>query len=344
MSRPVGTAEELERRRRRGVELFEQGERPVNIARFLGVDRSSLYRWRKTAAHGPEALAARPQPHRPPSLSMAQLGQLETLLAQGAAAHGWPNQLWTTARVAQLIERHFKIRYHHDHVGRFLRQRLGWSVQKPMRRARERDEAAILRWQSQEFPRIAGAAQARDAHLVFLDESGFMLTPTVRRTWAPRGQTPIVDAWDRRDRISAISSITVSPKNRRLNLYFDLLPDNTNVHGEEIVEYLRRLKAQVGGALTILWDGSRVHDRSKAVQAFLAEHPEITTESLPAYAPELNPDELVWAWTKYGRLGNLAAQNTDWLRDYIINELTYVRQHPELLSSFIEKSNLPLRL
>jgi transposase len=344
MSRPLGTAEELERRRRRGVELFQQGERPVDIARFLGVDRSSVYRWRQAAAQGPQALAAQPQPHRPPSLSTAQLCRLETLLAQGAAAHGWPNQLWTTARVTQLIERHFKLRYHHDHVGRFLRQRLGWSVQKPIRRARERNEAAILDWQSQEFPRIARAAQARHAHLVFLDESGFMLTPTVRRTWAPRGQTPIVDAWDRRDRISAISSITVSPKHRTLNLYFDLLPDNANVHGEDVVEYLRRLKAQVGGPLTILWDGSRVHDRSKAVQAFLAEHPEIQTERLPAYAPELNPDELVWAWTKYGRLGNLAAQNTDWLRDYISNELTYVREHPELLASFIEKSNLPLRL
>jgi transposase len=316
----------------------------VDIARFLGVARSSVYRWRQAAAQGPEALAAQPQPHRPPALSMPQLQRLETLLAQGAAVHGWPNQLWTTARVAQLIERHFKIRYHHDHVGRFLRQRLGWSVQKPMRRARERNEAAILDWQSQEFPRIARETQKRQAHLVFLDESGFMLTPTVRRTWAPRGQTPIVKAWDRRDRISAISSITVSPKNRSLNLYFDLLEDNTNVHGEDVVEYLRRLKAQLGGPLTVLWDGGRVHDRSKAVQAFLAKHPDIHTERLPAYAPELNPDELVWAWTKYGRLGNLAAQNTDWLRDYIINELTYVREHPELLASFIEKTALPLRL
>lgn len=316
----------------------------MDIARFLGVNRSSIYRWRQAAARGPQALAARPQPHRPPSLADTQLRRLEQLLIQGAAAHGWPNELWTTTRIAQLIERHFKIHYHHDHVGRFLRRRLGWSVQKPMRRARERDEAAILDWQSREFPRIARDAQARGAHLVFLDESGFMLTPTVRRTWAPRGRTPILNAWDRRDRISAISSITVSPKNRSLNLYFDLLSDNTNVHGEDVVEYLRRLKAQVGGPLTILWDGSRVHDRSKAVQAFLAKHPEIRTERLPAYAPEINPDELVWAWTKYGRLGNLAAQNTDWLRDYIITELSYVREHPELLASFIEKTDLPLRL
>jgi transposase len=345
MSRPIGTATELERRRRRAVELLNEGQRTVDVALFLGVNRSSVYRWRKAVAvHGPVGLDAQPHPHRPPQLTDRQLRRLEELLAQGAAAHGWPNQLWTTARVAAVIRKHFRIGFHHDHVGRFLRQRLGWSVQKPMRRARERNESAILDWQSQEFPRIAREAQAGGAHLVFLDESGFMLTPTVRRTWAPRGRTPILDAWDRRDRISAISSITVSPKNRSLNLYFDLLADNTNVHGEDVVEYLRRLKSQLGGPMTILWDGGRVHDRAKVVRAFLAEHPEIKTERIPAYAPELNPDELVWAWTKYSRLGNLAAQNADWLRDYLITEFTYVREHPELLASFIEKTNLPLRL
>jgi len=246
--------------------------------------------------------------------------------------------------VGEVIYRHFGIRYHHDHVGRFLRRRLHWTPQKPERRARERDTEAILQWQSEVFPRIARDAQKRDAHLVFLDESGFMLTPSVRRTWAPQGQTPILDAWDRRDRISAISSITVSPQRRRLNLHFQLLPDNTNVHAEDVVAYLRHLKEQVGKPLTVLWDGSRIHDKSLLVRAFLAEHPEIRTERLPAYAPDLNPDELVWAWTKYGRLGNLAASHCDWLRDYLWTEMEYMKRHPELLASFIEGTGLPLKL
>jgi transposase len=344
MSRPTGTPAELERRRQRAVDLVRQGERPTVVARMWGVDRASLFRWRQQANQGPAALAARPHPHRPPRLSTAQLRELEAALAEGADAHGWPNQLWTTARVADVIYRRFRVRYHHDHVGRFLRQRLGWTPQKPRRVARERNENEIRRWQAEEFPRIAAAAQQRDAHLVFLDESGFMLNPSLHRTWAPRGETPVLEAWDRRDRISAISSISVSPKTRRLNLHFDLMPDNTNVHGEDVVEYLRRLKAQVGGPLTILWDRGNVHDKSALVQAYLAKHPEIVTERLPAYAPEMNPDELVWAWTKYGRLGNLAAANTEWLRDYITNELEYVRRHPNLLASFIEHTNLPLQL
>jgi transposase len=326
------------------VDLLQQGEVPTVVARFLGVNRSSVYRWQCAAAQGPQALQARPHPHRPPQLSDSQLRTLEQLLAQGPKAHGWLNELWTSARVVQVIARQFGVTFHHDHVGRFLRQRLGWTPQKPRRRARERHEAAILDWQAEQFPRVARAAQQRGAHLVFLDESGFMLTPSVRRTWAPVGQTPVLDVWDRRDRISAISSISISPKNRRLNVHFDLLPDNTNVHAADVVAYLRRLKAQLGGPLTVVWDGSNLHDRSKLVQAFLAEHPEIHTEKLPAYAPEMNPDELVWAWTKYGRLANLAADNCDWLRDYLFTEFEYMKRHPKLLRSFIEKTGLPLRL
>lgn len=344
MSRPVGTPKELERRRRRAVELLHGGTRPTVVAHVVGVHRSSIYRWKQAAKQSPQALAAQPHPHRPPALTTEQLGRLEDLLAQGPAAHGWPNQLWTTARVAQLIERHFRIRYHHDHVGRFLRQRLKWSVQKPMRRARERNEEAIRDWQVHQFPRIAREAQDRNAHLVFLDESGFQLTPSVRRTWAPRGRTPILYAWDRRDRISAISSITVSPKNRSLNLYFDLLPDNKNVHAENVVAYLGKLKKHLGSRMTVLWDGARIHDHSKLVRKYLALHPDIVTERLPAYAPEINPDELVWAWTKYSRLSNLAANNTAMLRDYLCTEFEFVRRHPELLESFIEHTNLPLRL
>src|SRR5262249_249103 len=146
------TPEELERRRRRAVELLRQGQRTTVVARFFGVARSSVYRWERAAASGPHGLDAEPHPHRPPQLTDDQLRRLESLLAQGATAHGWPNQLWTTARVAQLIARHFHITSHHDHVGRFLRQRLGWTPQKPRRRARERDEAAILDWQARHFP------------------------------------------------------------------------------------------------------------------------------------------------------------------------------------------------
>jgi len=339
MSRPFGTAVELERRRLRAVQAVCEGESPEAVARILDVNRSSVYRWLKSAEQ-PDGLAAKLHPGRPPLLSPEQLRRLEELLLLGAKAHGWHNQLWTCARIVEVIGRHFHVALHHDHVGRMLRERLNWTPHKPARRARERNDATIEDWKRVQFPRIAAAARDRDAHLVFLDESGYMLTPTVRRGWAPRGREWVLDSWDRRDRISAISCITVSPKASRLNLYFRLLPHNA--HAEDVVDFLREVKQTLRRPFTVLWDRSKIHYKSHAARAFLAEHPEIVAEDLPAYAPEINPDELVWNWTKYGRLANLAADNTDQLAEHVIDELLYLKRHPSLLASFVEKTELPL--
>jgi transposase len=344
MSRPIGTSVELERRRRQAVEAVAAGERPSVVARVLGVNRNSLYRWRQQARRGADALAAKPHPGPSHRLSDDQLRALEGLLVQGAKAHGWPNELWTAARVAKLIECHFGQSFHADHVRRFLRARLGWTSQKPRRKARERDDEEVQRWLAQEFPRILRETRRRGAYLMFLDESGFQLTPCVRRTLAKRGRTPVLEAWDRRDRISAISSMSVSPKRRRLGLQFELLPDKDTVKAAEVVAYLRKLRAELGPLLTVVWDGNGIHDRSRLVKAFLAEHPGIVTEKFPAYTPELNPDEGVWGWTKYGRLANLAAWSTDHLRDCLIDELVTLKGNPELLGSFLAETKLPLKL
>jgi transposase len=301
-----------------------------------------MYRWLAAARQPEDGLAAKPHSGPAPRLSFEQLRTLDQLLLHGAQAHGWPNRLWTCARVGEVIRRQFGVSLHHDHVGRLLHARLGWSPQKPRRRARERDEVAISHWKSHRFREVVSDAREHGRHLVFLDESGYMLTPTVRRTWAPRGSKPVLDCWDRRDRVSAISGLTVSPHAGRLNLFFDLLPDNKNAKADDVVDFLRQLKRRLGGGFTVFWDGHNIHSRSKLVKAFLAEHPEIVAETLPPYSPELNPDELVWGWTKYGRLPNLAAENTDWLRDHIIEEFSHLQDHPELLASFIENTTLPL--
>ena len=338
MSRPYGSASSLEQRRRQAVFAVQKGDHIKDVARIMGVNPRSIYRWLNLAQQS-DGLAAKPHPAPATRLSDTQQQQLEQLLRQGAHAHGWPNQLWTTQRIAVLIQRHFGVTLHHDHIGRFLRQRLKWSPQKPRRRARERDEEAIAQWKRERFPDIVEAAAARHAHLVFLDESGFMLTPTVRRTWAPQGETPLLSCWDRRDRLSAISCITLSPQRARLNFYFNLLPDNANAKADDIVAFLRQLKRELG-AFTVIWDGSNLHSRSQRVQAYLGKHPEIVAETLPAYAPEANPDEGVWGWTKYGRLANLAAANTTVLRQRVQQEFAVLKNNRHLLHSFIQGADL----
>jgi transposase len=337
--RTPGTAAEREHLRKRAVAAVREGQSPTTVAKVLGVHRVSLHRWLRMA-RTPGGLDAKPV-RRPPALSDDQLHQLEGLLRQGASRHGWPNDLWTAARVTEVIRRHFGITHHPEHVRRLLKHRLGWTSQKPQTKAKERDEDAIRRWKETAFPRIAQAAQARDAHLVFLDESCFQLTPTVRRTLAPRGRTPILPCWDRRDKISAISAITLSPRWYLPGLYFQLLPDKENFHGEEVVAFLKELKRHLP-RFTVIWDRGNIHKKSGVVREYLAGQSSIVTEDFPGYAPELNPDELVWCWTKYGRLSNYAAPDLVGLRERVRQELEYLKKHPYRLLAFIDHTGLPL--
>jgi len=152
--RPIGNGKQLERRRQRAIALLEEGRAPVEVARLVGVDRRSVRRWSATyRRHGAGGLAARPVPGRPWKLSARQRKQLEIMLLRGAAASGFESDLWTCPRVAQVIRRRFGIGYHVDHIGRLLRS-LGWTPQRPTRRALERDEEGIQRWIKRDWPQL----------------------------------------------------------------------------------------------------------------------------------------------------------------------------------------------
>jgi transposase len=152
--RPSGTPAELERRRLRDIALLREGLLPVEVARRIGVDRRSVRRWRAGYdREGKAGVLAKPAAGRPPKLAPSQKRRLERALLRGALAHGFPTDLWTCPRVAELIERRYRVHYHVDHIGRLLRS-LGWSPQKPERRARERDEDAIRRWVKVEWPQV----------------------------------------------------------------------------------------------------------------------------------------------------------------------------------------------
>lgn len=152
--RPDGSPKELERRRFRALALLQQGFSPVEVARRLGVDRRSVRRWKARARRGgAQALRAQPAAGRPFKLSPGQRRQLTRGLLRGAQAAGFATDLWTCPRVAQWIEHRFRIRYHPDHVSRLLHG-LGFSPQKPVRRAVERDEPAIARWVQQQWPAL----------------------------------------------------------------------------------------------------------------------------------------------------------------------------------------------
>src|SRR3954452_21391307 len=343
MSRPVGTAAELERRRRRAIELYEQGEPAPLIGRILGLNANSVYRWHRQAQQ-PAGLDARPPPGPRPGLSDDELQRLEGLLLEGAEVYGWPNRLWTAQRVAKLIRRHFGIDYHPEHVRKILKTRLRWTSQKPQVRAKEQNDKEVERWLDDDFRRITREAWRRDATLVFLDEAGFMLTPTVRRTLAPRGKTPLLPAWQRHDRLNAISCVTLGVKQGQPDLYFELMPEGLNVTAEDIVAFLNDLRRELPGPLTVIWDRHNIHSRSRLVQEWLAQQQGVVLEDLPGYAPALNPDEMVWAWLKYGRLANLTPEDVRELRDHLLTELEWAGFDSELLAGFFNHAQLGVQL
>jgi transposase len=152
--RPRGTAKQLEQRRRRAIQLLQQGKSPSEVARAVNSSTSSVWRWRQAyRAEGWAGLQARPIPGRPSRLSDSQKEELLRILEHGPVEAGYTTDLWTLSRVADVIRREFGVQYAPSHVWAIL-VKLGWSCQKPRRQARERDEQAIERWRREDWPRI----------------------------------------------------------------------------------------------------------------------------------------------------------------------------------------------
>lgn len=163
--RPHGSPEQLEKRRRRAMELLRKGMSLSAVAARVGCSPSSVVLWRDTyRRRGDPGLRARPAPGRPPKLEASERRSLTRLLLRGASSCGFPTDLWTTRRVAQVIQERFGVEYHPNHLWRLLRG-LGWSCQRPETRARERDEEAIEHWKRYRWPHIKKS----------------------RKTWSPSG-------------------------------------------------------------------------------------------------------------------------------------------------------------
>jgi len=156
--RPTGTPKALERRRQRAIALLERGMSLKEVARRVGASFSAVFRWQQAVVQdGPGALKAKPVPGRPRKLPEGERQRLLDLLLEGALAYGFPNELWTLKRIAQVIRNEFGIVYHPNHLWRLLR-RAGWSCQVPERRAIQQNEEAIARWKRYKWPHIKKGA------------------------------------------------------------------------------------------------------------------------------------------------------------------------------------------
>jgi transposase len=214
---------------------------------------------------------------------------------------------------------------------------LGWSCQKPERRALQRDEAAIAHWKRYLWPQIKRRAHRLGAWLVFADESGFLLIPNVKRTWSPKGETPIIRYKLQHKKLSAISALAISPQRRRIALYLQIR--RKSFKGPDVQRFLRYLLQQVRGPIILLWDQGPIHKHS-LVRQFVQAHPRLQIEEFPGYAPELNPAEYVWCQSD-SALANSRPEELTELKALLVATKRRLRNSQDLLWSCIEASDLP---
>src|SRR5579862_9555430 len=248
-------------RRFQALKLSERGWSQRRIAEALDVTEQALSGWLHQArAGGPEALRARRRPGRPPELSAAQQRMIPEWLWHGPEAYGFRGQVWTSARVARVIEEEVGIRYHKDHVARLLKA-LHWTPQIPIRRADQRDDDAIAQWRRDKWPELRRQAVRERRTLVITDEAGIYLLPGVVRTYAPEAHTPVLRAKVTRDHLSVMGAFT--PQGQ---VYTLVRPESLN--GLHTVEFLLHLRRVADQRLLAIWDGSPIH-RRQAVKEFV---------------------------------------------------------------------------
>lgn len=175
------------------------------------------------------------------------------------------------------------------------------------------------------------------AHIVFVDESGFLLMPNVLKTWAPRGRTPIFRHRYRRDKVSVISGISVSPVRHRLGLYYQLWLNNIG-HGE-VCTFLRHLLRYLRGHVIVLLDNLSTH-KGKPIRDLCRRHARLHIEYFPPYAPELNPDEGVWSLTKRS-MANGRPDDVEELISDLVDSMEGLRHSQKKLRGCISQSDLP---
>lgn len=175
------------------------------------------------------------------------------------------------------------------------------------------------------------------AHIVFIDESGFLLIPPVRKTWAPRGRTPHLYHHQVRHRISVISGLSISPKRKRLGLYCSL--HDKNIRHAEVCQFLRHLLTHLRGTIIVIWDNARIH-KGEAIRDMCRRFPRLRLEPLPPYAPELNPDEGVWSQAK-NSLANGRPDTIDQLWLHLVDTLEDIGSFQRNLRACVHQSDLP---
>jgi transposase len=322
----------LETIRLMAVERVREGERASEVIEAYGFNRTTIYKWLKAAFRpgaGIKALRSTQATGRPRSLSPAQERRVfRWINGRDPRQYGLDFGLWTRMVVVELIEKKFGVHLGVSAVGELL-AKLGLTPQKPLQRAYQRDPQAIERWQSETYPAIARKAKRQGAEVFFWDESGFRADTVHGKTWGVRGQTPVVQRPGQRQSISAASAVTAQGA-----FWFCVYEGGLN--GELFVELLKKMMRRRRKSVHLILDSLPAHKRSIVSEYVASTEGRLTLHFLPGYAPDLNPDELVWSHIKRTGTARRPLQKGEKLREKVAEQLEKLQQLPSLIRSFFK--------
>ena len=318
------------------VERIREGEEVAAVMASYGLCRTTGYKWLAKAngrGRGLRTLKARKGSGRKSKLTRRQKSQVfRWVNGKNPLQYGFDFALWTREAVRELILQKFQIRLSVTSIGSLLAE-LKLTPQKPLQRAYQRDPEAILRWRQDTFPSIARQSRADGAEIYFWDESGFRADAVHGKTWAERGKTPVVHRPGQRQSISAASAVNAKGA-------FWFATYEGGLTGELFVELLERLMYRRKKPLHRVVDGLPAHKKAVVKEYIAATEGRLTLHFLPGYAPDLNPDELVWSHAKRTGVARKPLMKGEKLQVRVHEQLLNIGQNPALIRSFFHHPNV----
>lgn len=312
------------------LQRMKEGEAPAAVAASFGMHRSWAYKCRAAASgrgKGVRALRSTKGTGRPRKMTQAQEQQVfRWINGKNPLQYGFDFGLWSRQIVQALVLERFDVQLSLASIGGML-ARLGLTAQKPLQRAYQRDAQAIERWQRETFPAIARQARQEGSEIYFWDESGFRADAVHGKTWGARGQTPVLDRPGQRQSISAASAV-----NAKGAFWFQTYQGALT--GELFVELLKNMMHRRKKAVHLVVDGLPAHKKAVVKQYAASTKGKLTLHFLPGYAPELNPDELVWSHTKRTGVARSPLKKGEKLQEKVDAQLQAVADDPQLVRSF----------
>ena len=320
----------LEELRIRTVAQVEAGCYPDELARSLGFNRSTIYKWLQLKVNGgDQALYAKPIPGRPGTLNAIHLKWLcKTLTDKTPQQLKLPFALWTRDQIIEVVKRRFGIKLSKSGLSRVL-NKLGFTFQKPTVRYKQQDPVIVNKWLTTDYPAIQEEAKKRGADIYFGDEASVASTYALGKTIGKKGVTPIVHRTTKRFRVNMLSAVSAKGHCR-------FMVTEKSGTASVFITFLKRLLVGADKPIFLILDNHPMH-KSKLVQEFVEKHKDkLKLFFLPPYSPELNPDELVWNDVKNHGLSRHLVDNLETLKKLVYSRLFELQKKMSKIVSFFE--------